>query len=159
MAGTDELSTTDALAQASFLIQGALERRAAHSGLSMIQIRLLGVLRDREPTINELSALLGLDKSSVSGLVDRAQRRGVVVRRPSQSDRRSVRVSLTDDGRSLVEAVAVAVEADLQELLEPLAAAERRTLTTLLSRVLTEHAGRQGIDLFAPRRRDPDGRV
>jgi DNA-binding MarR family transcriptional regulator len=150
MSGSAELSTTDALAQASFVVQGALERRAAHAGLSMIQVRLLGVLRDREPTINELSALLGLDKSSVSGLVDRAERRGVVTRRPSETDRRSVRVSLTSEGRGLVEAVAARVEADLKELLGPLAAAERRTLTTLLSRVLVAHADRHGVDLFPP---------
>jgi DNA-binding MarR family transcriptional regulator len=148
MAGADELSTTDALAQASFLIQALLERRAAEQGFSLIQTRLLGVLRDREPTINELSALLGLDKSSVSGLVDRAQRRGVVVRRASETDRRSVRVSLTPDGRQAVDAVAERLGADLTGLLGPLNASERRTLTTLLSRVLIEHAGRHGIDLF-----------
>src|SRR5579862_7310644 len=75
-----ELSTVDGLAQLSFLIHRALERRAAERDMSIIQMRLLGVLRDRRPTINELGRLLGLDKSSVSGLVDRAQRRGLVAR-------------------------------------------------------------------------------
>ncbi len=46
--------------------------------------------------MNELAELLGLDKSSTSGLVDRAQRRGLVRRVPSQLDRRSVRVRLTE---------------------------------------------------------------
>ncbi len=144
----NELTTTDALVQASFLIQGTIQRQAAAHGFSLIQTRLLGVLRDREATINELSVLLGLDKSSVSGLVDRAERRGMVARRPSQTDRRSVRVSLTRDGSAAVAAVAAGLEAELERLLAPLEAADRRALTGLLSRVLVTHAGSQGISLF-----------
>src|SRR5580698_7627622 len=90
-----ELNMVDGLAQLSFLIQGMLERRASEHELSMIQTRLLGVLRDRTPTMNELAKLLELDKSSVTGLVDRAERRGLVVRVPSTDDRRVVLVSLT----------------------------------------------------------------
>ncbi len=148
---TDEtkLSSTDALAQASFLIQNTVERRAAEQGLSLIQTRLLGVLRDREPSINDLSLLLGLDKSSVSGLVDRAERRGIVARRPSGTDRRSVLVTVTAEGRAMIEVVAAGVETDLIELLAPLTAADQRVLTNLLSRVLVQHAGGRGVDLLA----------
>ena len=63
----------DSLVQSSFLIQGALRRVAARQDLSVIQMRLLGILRDREPGTLLLSRLLGLDKSSVTGLVDRAE--------------------------------------------------------------------------------------
>src|SRR5271165_6640032 len=73
-------------------------RRAAEHDVSIIQARLLGVLRDRKPTINELAELLELDKSSTSGLVDRAERRGLVARIPSTLDRRSVHVALTRAG-------------------------------------------------------------
>jgi DNA-binding MarR family transcriptional regulator len=96
------LSPADGLAQLSFLVYGILEHRAREHDLSIIQIRLLGVLRDRRPTMNELARLLDLDKSSVTGLVDRAERRGLLARLPSAADRRSVLVTLTDHGRSLV---------------------------------------------------------
>src|ERR1700749_1208265 len=97
-----ELSAVDGLAQLSFLVQRMLERRASEHDLSLIQTRLLGVLRDRRPTMNELGRLLGLDKSSVSGLVERAEHGGLVTRAPSPTDVRSVLVSLTDAGRALV---------------------------------------------------------
>src|ERR1700743_633317 len=113
-----ELSPVDGLAQLSFLVQRMLERRAAEHDLSLIQTRLLGVLRDRRPTINELVELLGLDKSSVSGLVGRAERRGLVQRTPSTVDRRSVLVSLTDDGRALVDEVAARFAAEVETLLD-----------------------------------------
>lgn len=146
---TRGLTTVDGLAQLSFLIQGTLERRASAHGASMIQTRLLGVLRDREPTMNELARLLSLDKSSATGLVDRAERRGLVERRPSSSDRRVVLVRLTDEGRALVAEVATAFEADVASILEVLPAADRAVLSDLVSRLLVAHAAAHGIDLFA----------
>src|ERR1700761_6257435 len=115
-----QLSPVDGLAQLSFVIQGMLERRAAGHHLSLAQVRLLGVLRDRTPSMNELARILGLDKSSVTGLVDRAERRGLVRRAQSPEDRRSVLVSLTDNGRALVVAASAQFEADLTALLDPL---------------------------------------
>jgi len=145
-----QLTTVDALAQTAFLIQGTLERRAAADhGFSLVQTRLLGVLRDRQPTINGLARLLGLDKSSVSGLVDRAQRRGLVTRTPSTADRRSVLVSLTPEGRALATEVAGRFAADVATILGPLTPSERATLTGLLSRVLVAHAAAHGVDLLA----------
>jgi len=126
-----------------------LERRAGEHGFSLIQTRLLGVLRDRRPTINELATLLGLNKSSVSGLVDRAERRGLVRRIPSAVDRRSVQVALTEDGRALASKVSARFGADVAAMLGPLTAADRATLTRLLSRVLVEHAAARGVDMLA----------
>jgi MarR family transcriptional regulator, lower aerobic nicotinate degradation pathway regulator len=144
-----QLSPVDGLAQLSFLIQGLLERRAAEHDLSIIQTRLLGVLRDRTPTMNELARFLGLDKSSVTGLVDRAERRGLVARVPSATDRRAVLVSLTDEGRSFVSRAAAAFEADVSALLARLPPRERETLSRIVSRLLVTHAADHGIDLFA----------
>ena len=148
-AARKQLSPVDGLAQLSFLIQGLLERRAAEHDLSIIQTRLLGVLRDRTPTMNELARFLGLDKSSVTGLVDRAERRGLVARVPSATDRRAVLVSLTEEGRSFVSQAAAAFEADVSALLSRLPPRERETLSRIVSRLLVAHASDRGIDLFA----------
>ncbi len=147
-ATTRELNVVDGLAQLSFLVYRTLERRATEHNLSMIQVRLLGVLRDRRPTINELARLLALDKSSVSGLVERAERRGLVVRTHSSTDGRSVLVSLSDPGRSLVADAAARFGADISALLERLPASDRRALSRLVSRLLVAHAAEAGIDLF-----------
>jgi MarR family transcriptional regulator, lower aerobic nicotinate degradation pathway regulator len=81
------------------LIQATLARLASEHEVSLIQVRLLGILRDREPGIVELADVLNLDKSSVSGLVDRAQRRGLVERASAKSsDGRAIRVLLTSAG-------------------------------------------------------------
>ena len=148
-AASRELSMVDALAQLSFLIQATLERRASKHGLSIIQTRLLGVLRDRTPTMNELAKLLELDKSSVTGLVNRAERRGLVRRVPSKTDGRVVQVSLTDTGRTQVAEVARSFKSDVATILAGLPSSERKALIGLVSRVLVAHATAQGVDLFA----------
>jgi DNA-binding MarR family transcriptional regulator len=126
-----------------------LERRAAERDLSLAATRLLGVLRDREPTMNELARLLELDKSSVTGLVDRAERRGLVARVPSAADRRSVLVRLTSEGQALIADTGAGFAADVTALLGRLPAREQAALTRLVSRLIVGHAAAQGIDVFA----------
>jgi len=141
----DLLSSTDALAQLSFAVLGMLERRAAQHDLSMAQVRLLGILRDRTPTMNELARLMELDKSSVTGLVERAERRGLVLRVPSVTDRRSVLVRLTANGRQLVTQAARRFDADVAGLLGLLPARDRAVLAGLVSRLLVARAGARGV--------------
>src|ERR1700761_2250207 len=116
-AADTQLSAVDGLAQLSFVISGLLERRAAQHDLSLAAPGRWGVRRDREPTMNELARLLDLDKSSVTGLVDRAERRGLVARVPAPADGRAVLVRLTDKGRSLVSAAAGLFAGDVTAML------------------------------------------
>jgi DNA-binding MarR family transcriptional regulator len=143
----EDLGLVDALAQLSFLVHNALAEIAAEHDLSMIQMRLLGVLRDREPTMNELGRYLGLDKSSVSGLVDRAQRRGLVTRAVSTIDRRAIQVSITDTGQQLVERGVAMFTERVELLIGGLAAAEQRLLTRLAIQILATDAHHRGINV------------
>ncbi|MEF2978317.1 MarR family winged helix-turn-helix transcriptional regulator [Subtercola sp. YIM 133946] len=89
------MTAVDALAQVSFAVQARLTRVAAAHDLSMTQLRLLGILRDRTPSMAAIADVLELDRSSVSGLIDRAERRGLVARRPSPTDARITLVEAT----------------------------------------------------------------
>jgi len=117
-------------------LQGAFERSAAASGISTSQARMLRVLGPGAPTINELARQLELDKSSASGLVDRAEARGLVRRVPSQRDRRSVRVRASGPGRELAAGAAAQFASELAEMLAPLSVAERATFATIAARLL-----------------------
>src|ERR1700753_1541122 len=110
----DELR--DSLVQASFTVIAALSRVAAEQDLSLTQLRMLGILRDREPAMAELATYLGLERSTVSGLIDRAVQRGLVRKTSDAVDGRSVRVSLTTQARRLE----VRVIAEIGELMAPL---------------------------------------
>jgi DNA-binding MarR family transcriptional regulator len=136
------IAIADGLAQLSFELQAIIERRAAEHDLSMAQARLLGVLRDRAPTMNVLAKLLGLDKSSASGLVDRAERRGLVTRIPSTDDKRSVLVALTDDGQAIVSAAVADFSSDIEAMLDLLPRSDRVALERIVSRLLVAYAAR-----------------
>ncbi|MDB4981452.1 MAG: transcriptional regulator [Myxococcales bacterium] len=127
---------TDALVQLSFAVQGAIGRVAELHDLSHVQVRLLGILRDREPAMLALAAHLKLDKSSVTGLVDRAEARGLVRRKMTPGDGRTVRVALTERGRKLTQKLAALVEHELAALVGELSAAERKRLLSLAGRII-----------------------
>jgi len=127
---------TDALVQLSFLVQGVLTRLAAEQDVSVIQVRLLGILRDRRPGMLELARHLGLDKSSMTGLVARAEKRGLVQRLPSPHDGRGVLVSLTPLGRELTERCAAEVDVQLAALTASLTSDERARLRALAEKLL-----------------------
>ena len=128
---------TDALVELSFLIQAKLARLATEHEVSLAQVRLLGILRDREPGIVELADVLNLDKSSVSGLVDRAQRRGLVERASSKStDGRAIRVVLTEPGRRMVSEFAERVSEEIAELVKDFSPAQRERLAVQAARVV-----------------------
>src|ERR1700722_15623691 len=143
-----DLGLVDALAQLTFAVQRTLGRIAAANGLSIVQTRLLGILRDREPTIKDLARFLQLDKSSVTGLVDRAQERGLVRRTASTLDRRSVQGTITAGGQQLVDRVTAAFEAEVAVLVADLHPTQRARLSATASVIAVADARRRGIDIL-----------
>jgi DNA-binding MarR family transcriptional regulator len=131
-----ETSTADALAQLSFLVLRTIEQTSAEHGLSPAQARMLGILRDREPLMTELGTRLGLDKSSVTGLVDRAERRGLVERFRSTADGRAVHVRLTPEGRERTALAAAAFEAEIARLVSVVSDDEAAQLTRIAGRLV-----------------------
>jgi DNA-binding MarR family transcriptional regulator len=127
----------DALFQLSFMLQAVLARLAAEHDLSPVQLRLLGILRDREPGMLELARYLDLEKSSLSGLVDRAEKRGFVERVPSEHDGRATTIRLTAKARKLGRGIEDAARAEVAKLLAPLPDADQKRLGALLVRVLS----------------------
>ncbi|HEX3795959.1 MAG TPA: MarR family transcriptional regulator [Acidimicrobiales bacterium] len=129
------LGLTDALVQMSFAVMTVLNRVAADHDLSTTQLRVLGILVDRQPKMTELAEHLGLDKSSISGLIDRAQARGLVERIASPDDGRSVHVSLTREGHTLARIGGQAIRQSVATLVGQLDVAERDQLRELLARL------------------------
>lgn len=137
----DDLSIVDSLVQLSFLIQNILARTGAEHDLSIIQIRLLGILRDREPGMLQLAKHLGLDKSSITGLVDRAQRRGLVERTVSPADKRGFNVRATAAGWQIIHEVGEQIERQITEVTAGLTEAERAQTIALASKILITAPG------------------
>jgi DNA-binding MarR family transcriptional regulator len=126
----------DALAQSAFMTIAVIARVGAEHDLSLTQMRVFGILRDRRLRMTDLAGLLGLEKSTMSGLVDRAEKRGLLARAPSEDDGRSVEVFLTPAGAELAAQGTARIQQELSPMTGKLGAAEQRQLRTLLERTL-----------------------
>ncbi|WP_261898851.1 MarR family winged helix-turn-helix transcriptional regulator [Mycobacterium marinum] len=109
---------------------------AAEHDLSLTQLRVLGIMRDREPTMGELASYTGLERSTVSGLIERAAARGLVVKTADENDGRAVRVNLTTGARRLERETTKAIEQRIAPMLGRLSAREQQRLAALLSKTL-----------------------
>jgi DNA-binding MarR family transcriptional regulator len=78
---------------------------------------------------------LGLARSRIVVLVDELERRNLVKRRPSPSDRRAYALRLTAKGEKLLQQVIGASREHENDLCAPLSADERAQLTSLLQRL------------------------
>jgi len=105
----DPGSGLDALRLAYGEVLGAERRlrgrdQQRHGDLTWAQVVSLVTLADREQmTAGELARAAGLNPASVTGMLDQLERDGIVERRRSEADRRSVLVSLTARGREVLD--------------------------------------------------------
>ncbi len=125
--------------RSSFLVNAVYAESGREHGLTPQQGQLLCVLMARPYGMGELGALLGLAKSSLTGLVDRTERNGLVRREPDPQDTRAVRVALTAQGGRLAEEFYTETCRRIEALPAGLSAAESATLAALLGRVVLDN--------------------
>jgi DNA-binding MarR family transcriptional regulator len=128
------------LVQLSGLIRGTFARIADRHGLTPVQARLLCVLAAGPRGMADLARCCGVEKAALTGLVDRAERRGLAKRVPVPGDRRALRVTLTDDGRRSAATFHAEVTAELSKLLSPLAPRDREQFRAAIAKI-TQSAG------------------
>ena len=133
---TEQDGLVDALARAGFATMAVLTRLSAEHDLSLTQLRVLAILRDRRVRMSTLADHLGLERSTLSGLVDRAERRNLLQRAPNRTDGRAVDVLLTAEGARLARRLGAEVQRSLAPMTASLTPAEQRRLRTLLERLL-----------------------
>jgi DNA-binding MarR family transcriptional regulator len=99
------------------------------------QVHALVLLAEAgEPKISELAAVLSLDESTVTRLVDKLEAAGLAERRRSTSDRRSTSVVITAEGRKVVTCAREHQRVLLAEVLGALDPAERTEFIRLTAK-------------------------
>jgi DNA-binding MarR family transcriptional regulator len=108
-------------------------RRELEDRTTLARFDLLASLaREDGQTLAGLSRALLVTAGNVTGLVDRAERDGVVERRPEPTDRRVARVWLTAEGRALIRDLLPLHARHVHELIGGLSHQDRRELRRLL---------------------------
>jgi DNA-binding MarR family transcriptional regulator len=136
---TDRIGVVAALVRSTFLVNAVYTESARKHGLTSQQGQLLCVLLPRAYGMGELGALLGLAKSSLTGLVDRTERNGLVRREQDSRDTRAVRVAITAAGSRIATEFREATCRRIEELPAGLSEAEREALADLLGRVVRDN--------------------
>jgi DNA-binding MarR family transcriptional regulator len=117
----------------------ALELIPAHAGI----FRILAAT----PAITQqaLATALGTLPSRLVAIVDDLESRGLLERRPHESDRRSYALHLTEKGQSTLQAIGRIAREHQQTLLEALSEEEQRALSVLLQRVAEQQGLVKGV--------------
>lgn len=86
-------------------------------------------------TMSELSRMLLVSNGNATAVVDRLEREGLVLRTPSEVDRRTVHVALTAEGLTAFEVMAEGHEAEVARLFAGLMDEELDQMTAILKRM------------------------
>lgn len=132
-----ELDAAAGLVQVTGLVQGLYAGISERQGLTPVQAKLLCVLLDGPKGMAELAQSFGVEKAALTGLMDRAEKRGLAERSPVPGDRRAVQVTLTDTGRRAAIAFHAAVSEGLDELIGHLSDADREHFRAVMAGIVT----------------------
>lgn len=107
------------------------------AGLTEAQFNVLNVLggADEGLTQRELSDILVVDRSNVTGLLDRMESAGWVRRSDHAGDRRAWRVQLTPKGRRLWQSVLPAYRRAVLAAVRPIAGGDVKTALDVLKQL------------------------
>lgn len=113
-----------------------LQETEAH-GLTPVQYAALSKV-GLTPGVDQrtLARSIGLDTSTIAGVVDRLEARGLMQRQASPQDRRVRLLSLTAAGHALLRAVEPEMLKAQQRILQPLPATERNEFMRMLRKLV-----------------------
>ncbi|MFF0744143.1 MarR family winged helix-turn-helix transcriptional regulator [Streptomyces sp. NPDC004111] len=131
------------LATSFGLYYGDFTLAAATVGLTPSQAKALSVLRGAPAPMRALATTLACDASNITGIVDRLEKRELVRREPSATDRRVKNVVLTALGEETIDTVRARMHGTLGAL-DTLDDADRGALYALLGRVFPHGTGGSG---------------
>lgn len=109
---------------------------AQAAGLTAVQFRVLQVVSEQpDCTAKDISRRMGIAQATVTTLVDKLVRQGVVVRQKSETDRRQTHIVMTPQGRAAVAAAPDALQQRFARRFDGLSDWEQSMLVASLERV------------------------
>ena len=102
-------------------------------GITPVQYAALQTVANAPGTDQRtLARTIGFDTSTIAGVVDRLEARGLLVRNASADDRRVRLLTLTDAGNALLESIVPAMQRAQSRMLDPLPKRDRAEFMRML---------------------------
>ncbi|MEU6090861.1 MarR family transcriptional regulator [Streptomyces sp. NPDC047085] len=137
MAATPDDELVETLIGLFMEIDGLFSTASRQLGLTPQQAQLLCFAQHLQPSFGELATLLHCDKTNITGLVDRLQKRGLLTRQPDPNDRRMARVRLTPEGETVTGQFQQAINTTLTTRFSSWPSTQRDSLVHLLQSATT----------------------
>jgi len=136
------------ISRVTLMVTSALKKGLAEAGVGEVRPAYLGALfalwQQNGLKVVELGRRSGLETSTMTGLIDRMERDGLVERRDDENDRRVQRINLTDKGREVMHPALQAVDRVLAGVFQGIPEEDISRTTVVLKRVLANsHEGNQ----------------
>ena len=111
-----------------------------HGHAEHAQMRVLVILYHKgQTTQRELQQFLDIRSTSLSEILKKLENRGLIARNQNENDKRSVIVSLTDQGLAKANSVATSRHQTIDALFAPLSAMECAQLASILRKVIESY--------------------
>lgn len=119
-------------------------------GLTPVQYSSLQTVCN-QPGIDQktLATTIGYDTSTIAGVIDRLEARGLLVRKVSPNDRRARQIFPTPKGTQTLVAVVPRMLKSQERLLEPLKPSERKELMRLMKVLIDANSELSNIPVGA----------
>ncbi len=131
-----------AIERAAHLLGLYLERQIGTLELTQAEAHVLArLVRGGSTSPSELHRLFGHKRSTLTGILDRLEARGYLIRELNADDRRSLVVSLTGEGKKIAEKVALIIEALERQIAARLSSRDLKGFYSLLEALEAEIAG------------------
>lgn len=124
------------LVHLSGMVQAVYARVSERHDLTPVQAKLLCVLLDGPRGMAELAQAFGVEKAALTGLMDRAERRGLARRSAVPGDRRAFQATLTDAGRQAAAAFHAEVGTELDRLVAHLSPGDREQFGDIMAGIV-----------------------
>jgi DNA-binding MarR family transcriptional regulator len=129
------------LSRLTLVITSALRKRLAQNGLSHVKPAYLWALvslwTEDGLKVTDIARAAGLETSTMTGLLDRMERDGLVARTADARDRRTLRIYLTEEGQRLQGPVLDETWGVLDELFEGVPEEHMTLIQTTLAGILS----------------------
>jgi len=107
------------------------------AGLTGPQLWAIKMISENAPLrVSDLAALMFVRPGTVVGILDRLEKKGLVVRTRSETDRRAVLIELSVRGKALVEDAPGVIQGDLVRGLEAISGDELRAIDASMDKLV-----------------------
>ena len=133
---TNSLKALTVLMRSSQHVQESIKRSISNFGLNPSEFGVLELLYHKgEQPIQNIGKKILLASSSLTYVIDKLESKGLVSRKPCETDRRVIFTSITEDGRKLMDEIFPLNENDIEKIFQALEPSELEQYVELVKKV------------------------